>query len=199
MKIMIKNRLNKSFVGTTLCFSLLASGILWAAPHSAYAATRYTAAKPSTNTNDFSKSTKSSNSTGSSNSTNMSDSIGSSLADDIITTGESFMGVRYKLGASSNSTKAFDCSSFTQYVFGQNGISLPRSSQEQSHVGTFVPKSQLQPGDLVFFYSPIHHVGIYMGNGKVLHTYGSPGVTITDMTSNWWENNYATARRVIKQ
>nr|WP_246079168.1 C40 family peptidase [Paenibacillus piri] len=121
----------------------------------------------------------------------------SSKAAGIIQTGQRFKGVRYQFGAPAGRTDVFDCSSFTQYVFKKNGINLPRSSQQQSKVGRFVPKNQLQPGDLVFFYSPIHHVGIYMGNGKVLHTYGKPGVTVSDMNSGWWKTHYNTARRVL--
>ncbi|MFC5530271.1 C40 family peptidase [Cohnella yongneupensis] len=115
----------------------------------------------------------------------------------VIATGERYMGVPYKFGAPSGKTNRFDCSSFTQYVFAQNGIHLPRSAKQQSKVGSFVPRNQLQPGDLVFFYSPIHHVGIYIGNGQVLHTYGKPGVTISNMNSGWWSSHYATARRVM--
>ncbi|SDP24064.1 Cell wall-associated hydrolase, NlpC family [Paenibacillus sp. yr247] len=121
----------------------------------------------------------------------------SNKANNIIALGKNYLGVPYKFGAQKGNTSTFDCSSFTQYVFGKNGINLPRSSKQQSQVGKFVPRNQLQPGDLVFFYSPIHHVGIYIGNGKVMHTYGSPGVTITDMNSGWWSNHYATARRVL--
>ncbi len=122
---------------------------------------------------------------------------GKSTADKIIATGKQYLGVRYKYGAKSGSTSSFDCSSFTQNVFRKNGINIPRSSKQQSTVGKYVPRNQLKPGDLVFFYSPIHHVGIYMGSGKVLHTYGKPGVTISDMNSGWWSKNYQTARRVI--
>ncbi|MCZ8512238.1 C40 family peptidase [Paenibacillus filicis] len=121
----------------------------------------------------------------------------SSTANNVIATGKRFMGVRYQFGAPSGSTKSFDCSSFTQYAFKQNGINIPRSSRQQSQVGTYVPRSQLKPGDLVFFYSPIHHVGIYMGNGKILHTFGKGGVTISDLNSSWWSSHYTTARRVI--
>jgi lipoprotein Spr len=118
-------------------------------------------------------------------------------ASDVIATGQKFMGVPYQWGAKSGRTDRFDCSSFVQYSFASNGIKLPRSSKQQSGVGTFVPRSQLQPGDLVFFYSPIHHVAIYMGNGKILHTYGSPGVTISDLNTGNWNRNYTTARRVL--
>jgi cell wall-associated NlpC family hydrolase len=118
-------------------------------------------------------------------------------ADQIISTGSQFMGVPYQHGAKAGNTNVFDCSSFTQYVFAQNGIKLPRSSIQQSTVGTFVPRSQLQKGDLVFFYSPIHHVAIYMGDGKLLHTFGKGGVTVTNLNSGWWNSHYATARRVL--
>lgn len=120
-----------------------------------------------------------------------------SKADQVIETGKNFLGVPYKFGAKSGITNEFDCSSFTQYAFAQNGIDIPRTSRKQSTAGEFVPRDQLQPGDLVFFYSPIHHVGIYIGDGKVLHTYGKPGVTISDMNSGWWDSHYTTARRVI--
>jgi lipoprotein Spr len=124
-------------------------------------------------------------------------SIASSKASNIIATGKRYMGVSYKFGAKSGSNRQFDCSSFMQYIFDKNGISLPRSSKDQSHVGTYVSRSNLKPGDLVFFYSPIHHVALYIGNGKILHTWGGPGVTISNMNSGWWDRNYTTARRVI--
>jgi lipoprotein Spr len=125
-------------------------------------------------------------------------SIASSKAGNIIATGKNFMGVKYKFGAASGSTKQFDCSSFTKYIFGKNGINLPRSSHDQSNAGTYVSRKNLKPGDLVFFYSPIHHVAVYIGNGQILHTWGGPGVTISNLNSGWWNNNYTSARRVIK-
>lgn len=121
-----------------------------------------------------------------------------SKASDVIATGEQYLGVPYKFGSRSGSTASFDCSSFTQFAFKQNGISLPRSSRQQSQAGVYVPRNQLKPGDLVFFYSPIHHVAIYMGNGKILHTYGKGGVTISDLNSGWWNSHFTTARRVIQ-
>ncbi|OBZ14253.1 hydrolase [Bacillus sp. FJAT-27264] len=120
-----------------------------------------------------------------------------SVADNIIATGLKFQGTPYKFGAKAGNTSSFDCSSFTQYVFKQNGVTLPRTSTQQSTAGTYVSRSQLQPGDLVFFYSPIHHVAIYMGDGKILHTYGKGGVTVTNLNSGWWDSHYTTARRVL--
>jgi lipoprotein Spr len=121
----------------------------------------------------------------------------SSTASEIITTGKHFIGVPYKFGAKSGITNSFDCSSLMQYIFEQHGITLPRSSKQQLQQGNYVSRSDLQPGDLVFFYSPVHHVAVYIGNGKILHTYGAPGVTISDLNSGWWDNHYTTARRVL--
>lgn len=125
-----------------------------------------------------------------------------STADSVIATGKTFIGVPYKFGAPSNKTTAFDCSSFTQYVFKQNGISIPRSSKQQSKVGTFVPRDQLQPGDLVFSDTNrdgvINHVSIYIGNDQLLHTYRvGIGVTVSKFKGSTWDRTYVTARRVL--
>jgi cell wall-associated NlpC family hydrolase len=66
---------------------------------------------------------------------------------------------------------AFDCSGLTMYAWGQAGVSLPHQSAEQYSYGTHVPTdlAYLKPGDLLFFYSPIHHVAIYVGNGLQVH------------------------------
>ncbi|OPA74646.1 hydrolase [Paenibacillus selenitireducens] len=128
----------------------------------------------------------------------------SSKADQIIKSGSRFMGVPYTFGARSGDTNTFDCSSFTQYLFKQIGIDLPRSSIEQSHVGQKVSKSDLQVGDLVFFsttdrngHGNVNHVAIYAGNGRILHTYGSPGVTFSDLDAPTWKDGYVGARRVL--
>jgi cell wall-associated NlpC family hydrolase len=64
---------------------------------------------------------------------------------------------------------SFDCSGLTSYAFRAAGINLPHSSLSQSRMGQEVSRDQLQPGDLVFFYSPVSHVGIYIGNGQMVH------------------------------
>ncbi|MGY1642113.1 C40 family peptidase [Geodermatophilus sp. SYSU D00703] len=90
----------------------------------------------------------------------------------------------------------FDCSGLTSYAYRAAGVSLPHSSRAQSGMGTAVSRSQLQPGDLVFFGSPVYHVGIYVGGGKMVHarTFGQPvAVTGVDM------GGYAGARRVLGQ
>jgi cell wall-associated NlpC family hydrolase len=68
-----------------------------------------------------------------------------------------------------NGPDAWDCSGLTVAAWAEAGVSLPRSSGSQISVGTRVSKSQLQPGDLVFYYSPISHVGIYIGGGEIVH------------------------------
>ena len=75
-----------------------------------------------------------------------------------------YEGLMYSYGGTSPST-GFDCSGFTQYVFGKVGISLPRTAEAQRQATTRV--SNPQPGDLVFFGSPAYHVGIYAGNGMM--------------------------------
>jgi cell wall-associated NlpC family hydrolase len=127
----------------------------------------------------------------------------SSLADRIIQTGEKYLGTPYKYGAPSGQTRYFDCSLFVQTVFKENGINLPRSGREQARMGTYVPRSQLQKGDLVFFTAgrsdgQIGHVGIYAGNNKILHTYGPGGVRYDSMSTPWLDKTYVTARRVIQ-
>ncbi|MGG1553694.1 C40 family peptidase [Paenibacillus ferrarius] len=126
----------------------------------------------------------------------------SSRASQVISIGKRYLGTPYKFGAKAGQTRNFDCSSFTQYVYKKIGINLPRTSQQQARVGTYVSRSNLRAGDLVFFSIPgkphvIHHVAIYMGNNKLLQTYGAGGVRITDIHSGTWSSRYMTARRVI--
>ncbi|MDH6127258.1 NlpC/P60 family protein [Kitasatospora sp. GP82] len=77
-------------------------------------------------------------------------------------------GSDYVWGAEGSST--FDCSGLMMWAYGQAGVSLPRTSQEQAGVGSEVPSlAQAQPGDLVIYFSDAHHVGMYIGNGLVVH------------------------------
>jgi hypothetical protein len=96
------------------------------------------------------------------------------------------------------STSGFDCSGFTLYVYNkftaQTGVTLPHKSTYQANYGTPVDKENLLPGDLVFFDSPISHVGIYVGNGLMIDSPRSGDlVTIEDV----FRTNYATARRLF--
>ncbi len=99
-------------------------------------------------------------------------SRGSSSATDtssnsIVAYAANFKGTPYAWGG--NGPSSFDCSGFTCYVFAHFGIDLPRIASEQQGVGTSVSRDELQPGDLVFFGSPAHHVGIYVGDGCMIH------------------------------
>ncbi|MGG1657844.1 C40 family peptidase [Brevibacillus sp. NRS-1366] len=129
-------------------------------------------------------------------------SVSSNVANQIISNGLKYKGRPYKFGSSKNTTSTFDCSSFTQRVFKEAGITLPRDSRQQSKVGQQVSKNQLQKGDLIFFRSygssssRITHVAIYAGNNTLLHTYGSPGVTTSKFLGTSWEKRFEIARRV---
>lgn len=76
----------------------------------------------------------------------------------------------------------FDCSGLTSYAYRAAGVSLPHSSRAQSSMGRQVSRAELQPGDLVFYYNPISHVGLYIGNGMMVHarTFGQP-VAVTSV------------------
>jgi cell wall-associated NlpC family hydrolase len=77
------------------------------------------------------------------------------------------IGSPYRYGASG--PNAFDCSGLVSWAFKKAGVSLPRTSRAMSQVGTPVSRDELRPGDLVFFYKPVSHVGIYIGDGKIVH------------------------------
>lgn len=81
------------------------------------------------------------------------------------------LGSPYQWGGSG--PNAFDCSGLVQWAYQNVGVDVPRTSQAQSQFGTSVAKSDLEPGDLVFFYSPVSHVGIYAGDGQVVHASNS--------------------------
>ncbi|MBM7806397.1 cell wall-associated NlpC family hydrolase [Geodermatophilus bullaregiensis] len=85
----------------------------------------------------------------------------------------------------SSGPDGFDCSGLTQYAYAAAGISLPHSSGAQSQLGTPVARADLAPGDIVYLYSPVSHVGIYVGDGKMVHarTFGQPvAVTSVDQS-----------------
>jgi cell wall-associated NlpC family hydrolase len=88
----------------------------------------------------------------------------------------------------------FDCSGLTSYAYAAAGIALPHSSKAQSQLGVPVSRANLQPGDLVYFYSPVSHVGMYIGNGMMVHarTFGRP-VAVTSVD----QAGYDGARRII--
>lgn len=120
---------------------------------------------------------------------------------EILDYADQFLGVKYVYGGSSPS--GFDCSGFTKYVFAHFDISLARTSSSQySSSVKKIERSELQPGDLVFFCSSssssISHVGIYAGNNQFIHS-PSPGkvVQYDDMSSGYYDKYYVGAGTVL--
>ena len=116
----------------------------------------------------------------------------SGAAQKAVDTALAHVGDPYVWGAAG--PNAFDCSGLTQYAYSAAGVSLPHSAASQSRMGTPVSRDQLQPGDLVFFYSPVSHVGMYIGNGQMVHasTSGEP-VKVVNLDSM---GGYNSARRI---
>lgn len=114
----------------------------------------------------------------------------------------SAIGVRYVSGGTSFS--GFDCSGLTSYVYSKYGVSLPHSAAAQSAYGSYVDRSNLQQGDLVFFdtnggHNNISHVGIYIGGGQFIDASSSRphAVTVDSIDSDYYSSRYMTARRVL--
>ena len=132
----------------------------------------------------------------------VSSSAGRGDVDDLIGSAMGFLGVAYRFGGASPS--GFDCSGFMQYIFRKAfAVNLPRTSAEQANVGVAVNRSQLQPGDMVFFRtagSRISHVGMYIGNDRFIHAPRTgKRIEITSLSNRYWSARYATARRVKRQ
>lgn len=126
----------------------------------------------------------------------------------MINKGKQYLGVKYKFGTGPYpQTGRFDCSTFTQYVFGKYGVKLPRVARQQAREGTLVSRKSLRKGDLMFFYVPgrfrtnktIGHVGIYMGNRQMLHSSPKPknGVQITNIDKAYWKKTFLRAKRLV--
>jgi cell wall-associated NlpC family hydrolase len=108
----------------------------------------------------------------------------------------SYRGAPYVWGGSS--VTGFDCSGFTQYLYKQQGISLPHKASQQFQTGKPVAKSDLKAGDLVFFNTtgPLSHVGMFIGEGKFVHA-ANPrrGVQVDMLNRGYYAKHYAGARR----
>ena len=129
-----------------------------------------------------------------------------SQADRLLADARNHLNAPYRRGASLGRGRATDCSGFVQYIYGNFDIDLPRSSAEQSQVGKLAALemnfAKLMPGDLLFFKRSgqrIGHVGIYMGEGKMIHASDqSRGVTITDLRQARIARAFVMAKRVLK-
>jgi cell wall-associated NlpC family hydrolase len=119
---------------------------------------------------------------------------------DLVTTAIGFLGIPYLRGGNSAET-GFDCSGFVRAIFKETlGLVLPRSADQQAHATQKIDKSELKPGDLVFFNTmkrTFSHVGIYLGDNKFIHSprTGS-SVRIEDMRIPYWNVRFDGARRV---
>ena len=127
-------------------------------------------------------------------------SYSSSLGQQIVDYAKQYLGVPYVYGG--NGPNSFDCSGFTTYVYRHFGYTLNRTASGQLSNGVSVSKSELQPGDLVFFKDggskPVSHVGIYIGGGQFIHASTSTyEVRINDLTSGYYNNVYVYARRIL--
>lgn len=114
--------------------------------------------------------------------------------------GLAMLGTPYLYGGTSS--RGIDCSAFTGRSYSKAGISIYRTAQDQLENGVIVAKEDMQVGDLIFFKKTMNnsrlatHVGIYIGNGKMVHS-GSRGVEVADLSIDYWVNHYLCARRVI--
>ncbi|MNO32110.1 Murein DD-endopeptidase MepS/Murein LD-carboxypeptidase precursor [compost metagenome] len=133
-------------------------------------------------------------------------SLSAADSSELVSYAKKFLGVPYDFGAGPyEETKRFDCSSFTRHVFKKFGVDLPRLAKDQDNLGRRVSRSELEIGDLIFFTVPGRfesdavpgHVGIYIGDGKFIHTWGDPGVQISDLDSGYWSNVILHMQRVL--
>jgi len=119
-------------------------------------------------------------------------------AQQILSFAAQFLGTRYVWGGTTP-FPGFDCSGYVQYVYRNSGISLNRTSEQQFNNGVSVSRSELRPGDLVFFHTysrGASHVGIYVGNNTMINS-SNGGVSYDDMTNSYWAARYLGARRVV--
>ncbi|MEK3978384.1 C40 family peptidase [Psychrobacillus sp. FSL K6-2836] len=117
---------------------------------------------------------------------------------ELVATAKDLIGTKYRGGGT---TKAgFDCSGFVNYVYNDAGVSLPRTSSGLYASGSKVDKSDLASGDLVFFNTSgkgVSHVGIYIGDGKFIHSSTSKGVKIDKLSDPYyWGERYVGAKRI---
>ena len=146
------------------------------------------------------------------------------VSSEIIKIASEYLGIPYVWGGTNPKT-GLDCSGFTQLVYSRMGYRIPRVSKDQSRVGEIVVATNLQVGDLLFFdtmsknganitvknidlkdyfesddYRPkdVSHVGIYIGNGKMIHAASGDGkVVISDLSENYYRKRFLHARRIL--
>jgi len=117
----------------------------------------------------------------------------------LVATALSFRGTPYRNGGSD--PRGFDCSGFTQWVFAQYGVALPREVEEQFKVGEKIKQGDLKQGDLVFFHTESRgasHVGIFIADDQFVHAPSSRGVVRVEyVSSSYWSRRFVGGRRVL--
>lgn len=134
---------------------------------------------------------------------NNDESIPVPTADDLIKTAKQFLGLPYLWAGVSGF--GFDCSGFTSSVYAAHGIDIPRDSSVQAQHGTYIERENLKPGDLLFFAynegeGAVHHVGMYIGDGKMIHSPNSSStVKISMVETSGYGDSYHSARRYLPE
>ncbi len=128
-------------------------------------------------------------------------SASTDIAAEVVFRALSLLGVNYRFGGNSP-TAGLDCSGLVRLVYSEvTGLNLPRRSDDMSRVGGSVDRSELQPGDLVFFNTlrmPFSHVGIFIGNGQFVHSPSSgSSVRVENMNLSYWQSRFNGARRLV--
>lgn len=122
------------------------------------------------------------------------------LKGDLVENSKDYIGVPYVWGGTT--ARGFDCSGYTSYLYKQVGLKINRTAISQLSNGVIVAKEDLQPGDLVFFSGTggggfASHVGMYIGNGKMIHSGSSKGVCIVELSNSYFSKHYQCSRRII--
>ena len=123
-----------------------------------------------------------------------------SKVSDVIRTAKAYMGTPYVFGGTT--PKGFDCSGYLQYVFQKQGISIPRTADEQYKLGLRTKSTkELVPGDLVFFETyekGASHCGIYLGKDEFIHASTSKGVRIDALSNDYWKPRFLGGKHIVK-
>jgi cell wall-associated NlpC family hydrolase len=144
------------------------------------------------------KNSNNNNSTGKSFQIKSNNELSDNLRESILTEAGRLIGTPYCYGGMNGD--CLDCSGFVMLVYNKVGINLPRTASDQFLLSSDLNNSEPQQADLVFFKqgSRINHVGIYTGNEKFIHASSSFGVIVSSLNENYYKNNYAGFRSVIK-
>lgn len=124
------------------------------------------------------------------------------LGEEIVEYGKQFIGTPYVWGGN-DLKRGVDCSGLTKKIFEGFDINISRVSSTQVNDGVQIDKSELRPGDLIFFDTTgvntgrISHVGIYAGDGLFLHADSTKGVTLSKLSNAYYERNYVTSSRIL--